>query len=167
MEFRRVGNMQDEEQLNLWDEEPAKEVPKDKLDLLDTTIKELAEARAKKDEAESKYNIESANCKVIEDKLMGLLKACERDSFKTPGIGTVSITHRQNFQTPKTGVDKHSLFEYIKTKYGNEALRSMLSIHSATLNSWAKKEIETGVLTIPGLGQPTMTELISFRREIK
>ena len=159
--------MQDEEQLNLWDEEPEKEVTKDKLELLDNTIKELADARAKKDEAESKYNIESANCKVIEDKLMGLLKACERDSFKTPGIGTVSITHRQNFQTPKTGDDKVALFTFIKNKYGEEVLRSMLSIHSATLNSWAKQEIISGVLTIPGLGQPTMTELISFRREIK
>jgi len=34
-----------------------------------------------------------------------------------------------------------------------------------TLGSWAKNEISTGVLTIPGLAQPTVTEKITFRRE--
>lgn len=152
--------------VNMWDEEPQKEVTSDKLELLDKTITELAEARAKRDEAESRYNIEAANCKVVEEKLMGLLKTVGRDSFKTPGIGTVSITHRQNFTTPKTGEEKVQLFGYIKEKYGEEVLRSMISIHSATLNSFAKKEIEAGVLAIPGLGQPTATEILSFRKDI-
>lgn len=156
-----------EEQLNLWAEPEDKEVPGDKLELLDRTIKELRVAREQKDAAESQYNIESANCKVIEDKLMGLLKTVGRDSFKTPGIGTVSITHRQNFTTPKTGEDKVALFEYIRDKYGQEVLRSMLSIHSATLNSWAKKELEAGALVIPGLVQPTSTEIIAFRKDVK
>lgn len=156
-----------EEQINLWDEPEDKEVPGDKLELLDRTIKDLRVAREKKEAAEAQYNIESANCKVIEDKLMGLLKAVGRDSFKTPGIGTASITHRQNFQTPKTGEDKVELFTYIKNKYGEEVLRSMISIHSATLNSWAKKELEAGALVIPGLGQPTSTEIIAFRKDVK
>ena len=151
--------------VNMWDEEPQKEVTSDKLELLDKTITELAEARAKRDEAESRYNIKAANCKVVEEKLMGLLKTVGRDSFKTPGIGTVSITHRQNFTTPKTGEEKVALFNYIKEKYGEETLRSMISINSMTLGSWAKQEISTGVLTIPGLAQPTVTEKITFRRE--
>lgn len=155
-----------EEQINLWEEEPQKEVTGDKLELLDSMIAELAKARAARDEAEGKYNIEAANCKVIEEKLMGLLKAVGRDSFKTPGVGTASITHRQNFTTPKTGEEKVQLFGYIKDKYGEEVLRSMISIHSATLNSFAKKEIEAGVLAIPGLGQPTATEILAFRKDI-
>lgn len=153
-----------EDQLELWPTEE-RAVTEDKLELLDGTIKELANARSLRDEAESKYNIQAANVKVVEDKLMGLLKAVGRDGFKTPGIGSVSITHRQNFTTPKTGEDKTMLFKYIKEKYGEEVLRSMIGIHSATLNSWAKKEIEAGALVIPGLGQPTATEIISFRRE--
>ena len=148
-----------------WNEE--KPVPSDKLELLDHMIIELAQARAKRDEAESKYNIEAANVKVVEDKLLSLLKTVGRDSFKTPGVGVASITHRQNFTTPKTGDDKVKLFDYIKDKYGEEVLRSMIGIHSATLNSWAKKEIEAGALTIPGLAEPTATELISFRKDIK
>ena len=158
--------MSDEEQLELWDE-PKTPVSEDKLELLDQTIAELRTAREARDLEESKYNIEAASCKVIEDKLMGLLKAVGRDSFKTPGIGTVSITHRQNFTTPKTGEDKVALFNYIKGQYGEEVLRSMVSIHSATLNSWAKKELETGALVIPGLGQPTATEIIAFRKDTK
>ena len=147
-----------------WNEE-SEVVPQDKLDALDSTIKELYEARVKRDDAEAKYNIEAANVKVIEDRLIGLLKTAGRDSFNVPGIGTAYISHRQNFTTPKTGEDKVSLFNFIKSKYGEEVLRSMLNIHSATLNSWAKKELESGVLEIPGLGQPTSTETMGFRRE--
>ncbi len=139
--------------------------PGDKLDLLDKAMKDLAEARSLRDEAESKYNIAAAAVTVIEDTLMGLLKSSNRESFKTPGIGSVSITHRQNFTTPKSGDEKVALFNYIKEKYGAETLRSMISINSMTLGSWAKKEIEEGVLTIPGLAQPTVTEKITFRRE--
>lgn len=139
--------------------------PGDKLDLLDKAMKDLAEARAIRDEAESKYNIAAAAVTVIEDTLMGLLKSSNRESFKTPGVGSVSITHRQNFTTPKSGDEKVALFNYIKEKYGEETLRSMISINSMTLGSWAKKEIEEGVLTIPGLAQPTVTEKIAFRRE--
>jgi len=139
--------------------------PGDKLDLLDKAMKDLAEARAIRDEAESKYNIAAAAVTVIEDTLMGLLKSSNRESFKTPGVGSVSITHRQNFTTPKSGDEKVALFNYIKEKYGEETLRSMISINSMTLGSWAKKEIEEGVLTIPGLAQPTVTEKITFRRE--
>lgn len=139
--------------------------PGDKLDLLDKAMKDLAEARAIRDEAESRYNIAAAAVTVIEDTLMGLLKSSNRESFKTPGVGSVSITHRQNFTTPKSGDEKVALFNYIKEKYGEETLRSMISINSMTLGSWAKKEIEEGVLTIPGLAQPTVTEKITFRRE--
>lgn len=139
--------------------------PGDKLDLLDKAMKDLAEARAIRDEAESKYNIAAAAVTVIEDTLMGLLKSSNRESFKTPGVGSVSITHRQNFTTPKSGDEKVALFNYIKEKYGEETLRSMISINSMTLGSWAKKEIEEGVLSIPGLAQPTVTEKITFRRE--
>lgn len=139
--------------------------PGDKLDLLDKAMKDLAEARSLRDEAESKYNIAAAAVTVIEETLMGLLKSSNRESFKTPGIGSVSITHRQNFTTPKSGDEKVALFNYIKEKYGEETLRSMISINSMTLGSWAKKEIEEGVLTIPGLAQPTVTEKITFRRE--
>lgn len=139
--------------------------PGDKLDLLDKAMKDLAEARSLRDEAEAKYNIAAAAVTVIEDTLMGLLKSSNRESFKTPGIGSVSITHRQNFTTPKSGDEKVALFNYIKEKYGEETLRSMISINSMTLGSWAKKEIEEGVLTIPGLAQPTVTEKITFRRE--
>jgi len=140
--------------------------PGDKLDLLDKAMKDLAEARSLRDEAEAKYNIAAAAVTVIEDTLMGLLKSSNRESFKTPGIGSVSITHRQNFTTPKSGDEKVALFNYIKEKYGEETLRSMISINSMTLGSWAKKEIEEGVLTIPGLAQPTVTEKITFRREM-
>ncbi len=139
--------------------------PGDKLDLLDKAMKDLAEARSLRDEAEAKYNIAAAAVTVIEDTLMGLLKSSNRESFKTPGVGSVSITHRQNFTTPKSGDEKVALFNYIKEKYGEETLRSMISINSMTLGSWAKEEISTGVLTIPGLAQPTVTEKITFRRE--
>ena len=149
----------------MWGMSDELTTPGDKLDLLDKAMKDLAEARAIRDEAESKYNIAAAAVTVIEDTLMGLLKSSNRESFKTPGVGSVSITHRQNFTTPKSGDEKVALFNYIKEKYGEETLRSMISINSMTLGSWAKKEIEEGVLTIPGLAQPTVTEKITFRRE--
>lgn len=154
-----------EDQLSLWDNATTKEVSGDKLEALDATIKEYNEARAKKDEAESKYNIEEANCKVIADRLLSLLKTVGRDSFETPGVGTAYISHRQNFTTPKLSEDKVALFNYIKQKYGEESLRGMISINSMTLNSWAKREVEGGVLTIPGLGQPTATEILGFRKK--
>jgi hypothetical protein len=153
-----------ENQLDLWDE-PQAEVPQDRLEQLDQFIRELSSARIAKDTAEQEYDRKAAAVKEVEAKLIGLLKVVNRDKFTTPGAGTAYISHRQNFTTPKTGEDKVQLFNYIRTKYGEEVLRSMISINSATLNSWAKKEIDAGALNIPGLGQPTSTEILGFRKE--
>jgi hypothetical protein len=46
----------------------------------------------------------------------------------------------------------------------------MISVNSQTLNSFAKKELEAAKETgdidfkIPGLGEPTLTEMIALRR---
>lgn len=94
-----------------------------------------------------------------------MLKAAGRRKYEAEGVGLVYITEDTSFTTPKTTEDKNKLFHYIEQKYGKEVLDSMLSIHSAKLNSWATKEIETDpTLKIPGLQDPVIEETISLRK---
>lgn len=88
------------------------------------------------------------------------------DKYEAPGLALVYKTVKEVYRTPKTNDDKQKLYDYIKSKYGEDALLTMTSINHQTLNSWANKETESGdVMQIPGLDSPTVEETINVRRK--
>lgn len=145
-----------------WNNEQAQAVT---LEQMDNLVQQLKQARITYDEAKKKSSEAYSLLEKIEGQVVAALKANGKSKYSVDGIGTVSWYVKESFTTPKANDDKTRLFNYIKEKYGPDVLMSMVSIHSATLNSFANKETEGGVMEIPGLAAPTGTEILSFRKE--
>jgi hypothetical protein len=133
------------------------------LQQMDNLIESLQLAReaydaAKKASAQKYHELEE-----IEKEVMNTLKANGRTRYEAEGIAQIRIQTKEVYATPKTPDEKRALFTYIKDKYGNDTLTSMISINHNTLNSWANKESEANPsVQIPGLDQPTSVETLYF-----
>lgn len=150
------------ESLNAWNAHT--EVSPVTLQLMDETVAQL---KIKRDE----YDVQAEALKAIgkevdelTDKVIAMLQANGKTSYKLDGVVGVSLSMRQSYKVPTAGDDKQRLFNYIEKKYGYEGLLSLQSINSQTLNAWAKKEFEAGVMSIDGLSQPTITPTLSVRK---
>ena len=134
------------------------------LEQMDQLLVDLRQKRDRYDElkanATEAHGAYEAQMKLVID----TLNANKRNNYSVDGVGSVHIVHKEVYTTPKTNEQKTSLFNFIKEKYGPDVLMSMVSINSQTLNSWANKEAEAGVMSIPGLEAPTMQENLSLRR---
>ena len=123
--------------------------------------KRLAYEAKKQEAADLYHELEAA-----EDLVRNALLVTGKSKYFVDGVGTVSVVQKSSYQTPKTIEDKAQLFDYIQRKHGQEALMNYLSIHSASLNSFANKELESNpTLTIPGLNTPTVTTELRFRKD--
>lgn len=133
---------------------------------LDQAVEKMRDLRqqyeAKKAEATQAHDL----LEQAEQDLVNLLKAAGKSKYEAEGIGTASISVRYSYKVPNDPTKKTDLFNYIKGKYGPEVLMTMVGIHSQTLNSFAKKELEADPTTsIPGLEEPTASEVLSFRKK--
>lgn len=104
--------------------------------------------------------------KEIQNKIMEIMKDQQITSLKH-ARGTVIMNARFTVKTPKEKEDKEAFFEYLKSKGMYD---DMVSVNSQTLNSWYKEEMEAAKregnfgFKIPGIGDPTAFEYISFRK---
>lgn len=145
-------------------EEPVTQGPVtlEKMDELGLRIKTL---RDQIDERNKETKKLDEQLDKLEHEMIALLKANNRTSYQVPGVGICMVRTVESYQTPKDNESKIALFDYIENKYGTDVLTNLVSINSRTLNSWANKETEDGgVMQIPGLGQPTVSEVFSFRK---
>jgi hypothetical protein len=132
---------------------------------LDEAIQRYTEMRAKYKEAQDLVKEMGESVDQVETHLFNLLKAAGRRTYNVEGIGTAYISTRTSCKVPATSEDKVQLFTYIKNKYGEDTLRSMLTINSNKLTAWVKDEIDADPGTvIPGLEAPTVTEILAFRK---
>ena len=158
---------QDDSQANLealseWMDTPSQSISLEQMDeYLRQLSKKRAEHAAAKEEAARIYHeLEEA-----EKTVLNALKNSGKTKYELEGIGRVNIIHKETFSTPKTNEQKIALFNYIKSKYGGEALMAMTTINHQTLNSWCNKEIEGEPgLQIPGLDAPTASEEVRFTK---
>lgn len=152
------------ENMNEWmPQQSAHQVTTESLDQAVAKMRDLRQQyEAKKAEATEAHNL----LEEAEQDLVNLLKAAGKSKYEAEGIGTASISVRYTYKVPSDAAKKTELFNYIKEKYGPEVLMTMVGIHSQTLNSFAKKELEADVTTtIPGLEAPTAAEILSFRKK--
>ncbi len=87
------------------------------------------------------------------------------DGVKIVGLGQISIKQDVAYRVPQDLEAKQKLYDYIARKYGQDTLEGMRSINSQTLNSWAKKEFESGEPFIDGLDVPSVTDYLYFRED--
>lgn len=127
----------------------------------------IIELRRRRTEYENAKAVSTEKHNALEEQenlVLNALRSNGRTKYQVDGAGTVYIIEKEVYRTPKTLAEKQQLYKYIQEKYGVETLTSMLSINSQTLNSWANKESEAGVMSIPGLEAPTMQESIGMRK---
>jgi len=155
-----------EEQLEMWDQATAPPETALTVEQMDQMIVQLREAKSMADIAEESAKTIKAEYDAKRKEVLDALKTLNRDNYSVAGAGMAYISRKEVYTVPKTHQEKTALFNYIKEKYGPDALMSMVGIHSATLTSWANKETESGeVMQIPGLEQPTMIETLNFRKK--
>lgn len=126
---------------------------------------------AKREEYEAAKKVSGEKYAVYQDaenKLMSILKAAGKKSYKVDGVGLISLVTKEVVTTPKTVDDKRKLFGWIKDRYGVDVLDEMISINHQRLNGFYNEEAEKAsdpMFHIPGLDAPTATESLSFRRD--
>lgn len=134
------------------------------LEEMDQLIARYKAARTDYEDKKQVSNEAHAVYKEIEAQVIDALKANKRTKYQVDDLGTAYIISKEVYATPKSNDDKVRLFEYIAGKHGADALLGLQSINSQTLNSWANKEAEAGVMSIPGLDAPTLHESLGFKK---
>lgn len=137
------------------------------LSEMNTLVSDLRDAVAEKKKAEDFASACEAKIKELKGKLSSYLNENNLDKYVVAGVGQIYLVKKESFTTPKTNEQKEQLFNYIKEKYGAEDLVAKLSIHSATLNSWANQEMEANasdpIFRIPGLDEPVQFTNLTFK----
>lgn len=96
----------------------------------------------------------------VEAKIILHFNALDKDKHAS-SQGTISLQRRITYKVPKEPHLKEAFMGYLKQKGVYE---SLVTVHSQTLNAFAKEELEAAKLRsdykfeIPGLGEPTVSE---------
>ena len=152
------------EAYNEW-QQPAEERPQLTLQEMDDLVIQLRNKRDAYERAKDASNEAHDEYEKQRKVVIDALKSQARTNYSVAGVAQVVLKTKEVYKVPPGTEQKRLLFNYIRGKYGDESLMSMLSINHASLNSWANKETEDGtVMTIPGLEQPTMDETLSITK---
>lgn len=127
------------------------------LDLLFNKLYEYRELKKKFDEEEKALN---KTIDELENSILIRLKENNKDKWDTENA-TFYISRKMSVTVPKEPEKKETFMNYLE---GN-GLKSMFTVHSATLNSWYNQEAEKGNTNIPGLDMPTLRETLNMRRK--
>jgi len=130
---------------------------------LNQLVTDLFELRARKDKLDEELKEMSAQVKSYEGKIIEYLDDLKLESFKGTA-GTVSPYQKAAYTVPKTPEEREKFFQYLKDQ---GIFDSMITVNYNTMNGWAEKEYEAAkergdiFFSIPGLGAPTITKILS------
>lgn len=133
-------------------------------------VREIWEQKAVVDNIKDRLAEESKKLEGLKKDAIKVMEAGEIEKFNVPGFGTVSRQKKFSVRVPKDLASKLQLFDYIKTQKGEDVLQSMVSVNSATLNSFYKEERDEAVKrgdidwTIPGLSEPDIYFQLGMRK---
>ena len=135
------------------------------VETFETLCRELKEKRDLYEFKKREASEVNSEVEAIENKLAECLHESGKDSYKSE-FGTVGLSFRTSYRVPQ-GEGREEFFNYLRSR---GVFDGIITVNSQTLNSWARKEIEAAqekgeVLEIPGLGDPTITPTISFRKK--
>lgn len=132
-------------------------------------VRGLWELREQKEELEEKLSALTKKLEGQKIETMKLMEAMGLEKQHVPGYGTIYRQKEFSVQVPKTPAEKEELFNWIAVHKGKDVLDNMLSIHSATLNSFYKSELEVAKsegnvdFKIPGVKTPEVYYKLSMR----
>ena len=150
--------------LTEWNQAGAEPVDIEHVNKLCARAFKLKELKAELSETEKGYNKELEE---IKQELMAILNASKLDGFDASD-GRVSLKDYFNVRTPKSVEDKKKFAKYLEKK---KVFWEMVSFNSAQVNSFFEAEMEHAKeigdidFAIPGLGEKTHSQDISFRKK--
>ncbi len=128
--------------------------------------KKIADLRILEAEKASDKKKVTEELEIAEKEMISMLTEANLPSFKSE-YGNVFISHRLSVKTPKTPEDRAVFFNYLRLE---GVFDSMITVNSATLNSFYKAQIEEAKargeddFEIPGLTEVTVEQNLAFRR---
>jgi len=154
-------------ELEDWDKEEAQDISTAELD---TVCGHFIEAKRQYDEKKKELEEFQLKKKSQEAILLDLLDRAKKSKYYIDGMGTAYIINKLTVKTPKTVEDKQKLFNYIRDRFGPDALVDYQSINSARLNSFFNEQktlaAEKGIadFEMPGLEAPKSMTTLGFRK---
>ena len=130
---------------------------------LDDLIDECFRLQDEHKELKKETSLLHAKLTTLQEQAIAHLQDLGKTSFKSPR-GNFSFSVRETFKMPKSPEDRTLFFNYLKDKGVFEGL---VSVNAATLNTWAKTEIESSEeldMQIPGLEKSDPTFRPSMRK---
>ena len=124
------------------------------------------EQREKIDAIKEKVKEEETVLEGIENKIATILDAHEKQSYQS-AAGTVYFHETTSFKLPEGAENKQLFFSHLKQK---GIFEDMVSVHSKTLNSYCKKEMEAAIeqgnvtFKVPGIGDPVVIRDVRFKK---
>lgn len=154
-------------QVNLKEFQPTSTITVDELDGM---IRAYRTARTGYEDTKKISNEAHAVMKDRELVLMTAMNNMGKSKYHHETIGTISIANKYIVRTPKTIEEKQKLFEYIRSKFGEDVLVAKTTIIHQTLNSFyrdeSKEAEKNGVanFSIPGIEAPVHEQVLSIRK---
>ena len=132
---------------------------------LKSEIEILKKLKEDSDAAEAAFDIVKASYETQRTKILAFLQENELPNFKVPGVLNVSVVNEFYVAYPQTQEDIEKFNAWLE----DTGRSHMRKLHSATLNSLFKEEMEKAtengeVVQIPGLGQPTTKQKLMVRK---
>lgn len=132
-------------------------------------VKDLWDKKRVVDQLKDELADASKSLETAKSLALKAMEAMEIDKQHVPGCGTIYRQRSFSVQVPKESEDKKLLFSWIAATKGPDVLDNMLSIHSASLNSFYKAELEIAKeqgnvdFAIPGIAEPSVYYTLGMR----
>ncbi len=136
------------------------------IETLKAQMKKIVELRTAEAQAAAIKTEAYKELEIAENEMVQMLIDAQLPNFRSEH-GLASVSYRTSVKTPKTPEDKAAFYAYLKEK---GLYDQMISVNSATLNSFFKDALETAKregkddFVVPGLGEVTVTPNLSFRK---
>lgn len=130
---------------------------------LDDLTSEIFTLKSDKDKIEETLSELNKSLQAKERKCIEVMKELHLESFKGSG-GTLTPYDKVSYGVPKTEEDRQAFFNYLKER---QVFDGMVTVHHATLNAYVTqafneaKERGDIFFSVPGLGAPTITTILS------
>lgn len=124
------------------------------------------EQRERIEKMKADVDAEKAVLEGIENRIATILDAHEKQSYQC-SYGTVYFHETRSFKLPEGQENKQAFFNHLKKK---GIFEDMVSVHSKTLNSYCKKEVEAAIeegnvtFKVPGIGDPVVIRDVRFKK---
>lgn len=132
-------------------------------------VKNLWDQKTVVDELKDRLADASKKLEGLKLDALKAMEVMELDKQHVPGCGTIFRQKNFSVKVPKEPGQKEQLFTWIAEHKGKDVLDNMISIHSASLNSFYKSELEIAKeegnvdFRIPGIDSPEVYWTLGMR----